>query len=347
MDSPEANVEGVAESGGTSVPRGPTVMSLPSSHKDVKSYDEYPFVIEGSGTVVATHLKQKIHQKRKGGGARNGVTFFSKQSRQRFMLKTARICWDSVPKSRCFYLRVTFLPPQGSLARPKRSLAMFWERLRAFLGSRGYSVVWKQEYMRSGDWHVHMLLVVWRMPRSLANRDHVELDAKLPADFARVLAEWTARTWGRALGWKGQQCPKDATWCEKVRSVRRVVGYSMKGPSVHSAKWYATKVPDGAKPDGRWWGVIGARLPENHQEQGISATEFYGVRRLLVKAVESRSRGACHLPIWSRWSPVTAVAGTCDGALYDSIRAYVESSRNASQRVTPAQDAEELSEVAA
>lgn len=340
--------EGMTGSDSTSAPSSIIVPFFPSSHKSVKSNDEYPFVMEGWGTVVATHSKQKIHQKRKGGGVRNGITCFSRQSRQRFMLKTGRICWDSIPKSRCFYLRVTFLPPQGSLARPKKSLAMFWERLRAFFASDGYSVVWKQEYMRNGHWHVHMVLVAWKMPRSLANRDHAECDAELPPDFVDVLAEWTARTWSKALGWKGgERCPENATYCEKVRSVRGALAYIAKGPSAHSAKWYATNVPDGAKPEGRWWGVIGARLPENHQEESISATEFHGVRRILVKTVEHRSKGACHLPIWSPSSPVTAVGGAHDGTLYDSVKKYVEDTRKASEPASPVQNIDEPLQVAA
>lgn len=340
MENLEVMAKGVAEFGGTPAP-SPTVVPLyPSSHKDPKSYDKYRFVIEGSGTLVQVCLKERIYlQTRKGGGDRNAVNCFSRGSRQRLMFTKAKICWDSIPKSRFFHLRVTFLPPQGSLARPKECLALFWKRLQAFLGSRGYSSVWKQEYTRNGDWHVHMILVIWKMPRSLARRDHIECDAKLPADFVDVLAEWTARTWSKALGWKGdERCPENATYCDKVRTVRGALNYLAKGP-VHNAKWYETKVPESARPEGRWWGVAGAKmLPKHYQEVGITLPELQEVRKILADVVGNRSSGACHLPIWSATSPMTAVGGASDGELFDEVKKYVENMRKASELVAPVQN---------
>jgi len=349
MENLEVMAEGVAEFGGTPVP-SPTVVPLyPSSHKRPKSNERYRCVVQSSGTLVRVSMKEKTHQQRKGGGIRNGVSCFSRQSRQRFMFKKAMICWDSIPKSRCFCLRVTFLPPEGSLARSKACLRSYRKRLSAFLGSDGFSGLWKQEYTRNGDWHVHMVLVIWKMPRSLAKRDHVECNAELPADFADVLAEWTARTWGNVLGWNGEErCPADATWCEKARNVQRTLGYLTKGRWVHSAKWYETKVPEGAQPEGRWWGVIGGKmLPNQYQGLDITMAEFHQVRRILANVVEHRASGACHLPIWSATSSLTAVGGAHDGTLYDSVKKYVEDTRKASEPAPPVQNIDEPLQVAA
>ena len=294
-------------------------------------------------------LKERTHlQTRKRGGERNAVTCFSRGSRQRFTFTKAKVCWDAVPKSRCFCLRVTFLPPRGSLARPKECLALFRKRLQAFLGADAFSVVWKQEYTRNGDWHVHMILVIWKMPRSLARRDHIECDAKLPADFVDVLAEWTARTWSKALGWKGdERCPENATYCEKVRTVRGSLNYLAKSP-VHSAKWYETKVPESARPEGRWWGVSGVKmLPKNYRQLDITVPELQEVRKILIDVVGNRSSGACHLPIWSATSPMTAIGGASDGELFDEVKKYVENMRKASELVAPVQNIDDLLEVAA
>jgi len=152
---------------------------LPSSHKIPKSNDRYRCVVQSSGTLVRVCLKEKIHQKRKGGGVRNGVSFFSRQFRQRFMFKKAMICWDSIPKSRFFYLRVTFLPPQGSLARSKACLRSYRKRLSAFLGSDGYSVVWKQEYMRNGHWHAQ--ICSWWFGKCLALLQTVTTSSWMPS----------------------------------------------------------------------------------------------------------------------------------------------------------------------
>jgi hypothetical protein len=349
MENLEVMAEGVAEFGGTPAP-SPTVVPLyPSSHKYPKSFDEYSCVIRGSGTLVQVCLKERMHvQTRKGGGERNAVNCFSRGSRQRFTFMRAKICWDSIPKSRCFHLRVTFLPPQGSLSRPKECLVLFWKRLQAFLGLRGYSGVWKQEYTRNGDWHLHIILVVWNMPRSLARRDHIECDVELPADFVDVLAEWTARTWSKALGWKGEErCPENATYCKRVMNVRGAVNYLAKGP-VHNAKWYETKVPESARPEGRWWGAAGVKmLPKDYRQFGITVPELQEVRKILADVVGNRSSGACHLPIWSATSPMTAVGGTSDGELFDEVKKCVENIRNASELVAPVQNIDDPLEVAA
>jgi hypothetical protein len=320
-----------------------------NSQEYSKSNDEHRFVVEGSGTLVRVRPKERIHSNaRKGGGKRNSVSRFSRGSRQRFAFRTAEICWDSIPKSRCFYLRVTFLPPQGSLNRPKKCLALFWKRLQAFFGPGGYSGVWKQEYTRNGAWHVHIFLVIWRTPRSLARRDRIECNAELPVDFSGILAGWTARAWSSALGWKGEgRCPENATYCEKVRSVRGAVNYLAKGPG-QNAKGYETNVPKSARPEGRWWGIVGAkRLPKSYQSVDATLSEFQEVRRNLADVVGNRSSGACQLPIWSATSPLTAIGGAFDGELFEEVKRHVDTMRSASQFPCLLQDAEPLSGVAA
>lgn len=320
-----------------------------NTHERSKSDDGRRFILEGSGTLVRVCSKERVHlQTRRGGGERNAVNCFSTGSRQRFMFTRAKICWDSISRSRCFCLRMTFLPPEGSLARPKKCLGVFWRRLQAFLGPSGYSSVWKQEYTRNGSWHVHIFLAIWRMPRSLARRDHIECDDKLPADFVDVLAEWTARAWSSALGWKGEgRCPENATYCEKVRSVRGAVNYLAKGP-FRNAKWYESKVPESARPEGRWWGVRGMKmLPEHRQALDITMPELQEVRRIMADHVGNRPSGGCHLPIWSPTSPMTAVGGASDGELFDEVKKCVENMRQVSEPATALQMTDDPLEVAA
>lgn len=282
------------------------------------------YFIEGSGTRVRVCAVSPNHPKQKGGGTRAPITRFSRKSRRHMMLTCAAVPWIQVPRERCFYVRVTHQYVTGKTRQPKECLPRLRKRLKDYFGKNGYSLLWKQEFTGGGDWHLQMLLVIWRLPCSLAKEWNIKRDDELPAKFLGKIQSWIARTWRSTLGVQlGDESPDDLAYCDHARTVVGTVFYMCKGPFADNGKGYQTMLPPGVESSGQWWGLCGRKLlPQDKRSVEISAHEFCDARRFLKKEMESRPKTGYVPRIFSRLSGMDLAVGGADRAVYDRIVEY-------------------------
>lgn len=293
------------------------------------SLQETRYFIEGSGTRVRLYAVSPYHAKCKGGGTRAPITKFSRQSRKHMMLACAAVPWIQVPKERCFYVRVTHRYVTNAMRQPKECLARLRKRLRDYFGKNGYSAFWKQEFTSGGNWHLQMLLVIWRLPSSLAKKWNIKRDDELPAEFLGKIQSWIARTWCSALGMEpGDRSPDGLCYCEHVDTVIGTALYMCKGPYARNGKGYQTILPPGVESSGQWWGLCGRELQQKRSVE-VSAQEFYDARRFLKKEMESRPKTGYVPRIFSRLSGMDLAVGGGDRTVYDRMIEYFMCGREA------------------
>jgi len=289
------------------------------------------YVLEGSGKRVSVHVVSPIHNKRKGGGIRAPVTWFSSQSRKHMMLACAAISWTQVPKERCFFVKLTHRYVSSTTPSPKVCHHRLHERFISYLGSDGFAAVWKQEFTSAGEWHLHMFLTVWRLPRSLAKEWNIARDDDLPPEFLNRLQGWIARTWCSILGTEpGDESIDSLSYCKYVLTVEGAVNYVRKGPGSHNRKRHQAMLPDSLRACGRWWGLWGSKLfPRNPRFVELSTQEFHDVRRLVRKEMESHPEKGYVPHIYSPVSGMDIVAGGKEDGFWKALFEYVSQRRRA------------------
>lgn len=311
------------------------VLPYPRSHIRPQSGDGSPVVhvLEGSGTYVAVETYHAIPQIRRGGGVREHVTYFSRQSRKRMMFACSKICWDSLPPGRLFFITVkTVERGHDSAARLNDGLGRLRKRMERLFGSSGYACFLKKERGWGGRWHAHLVLYVNHTPEALAQDFGVPADGLLPVEFDTRLREWLQCAWQEVTNCGRRavsKCPE--VYCERARDARAVVGYLLKGPGSGSGKAHETMLPQGSEPCGRWWSLWSSQVfPRNPFSMVLSLQESYQVRRLLRRWKEGQSSHRVMLRIWSDLSPMRTVGGHGDGSLYRSLSEYVRRLRQGS-----------------
>jgi hypothetical protein len=208
-------------------------------------------------------------------------------------------------------------------------MAALRNRLASYFDSDGFSAFWKQEFTSGGDWHLQMLLVIWKLPASLAKEWDIGRDDALPPEFLDRIQAWIARTWRSTLGMeRGDGSPDGLFYCKRVSKVIGAALYMCKGPFAQNGKGYQTRLPPCVESSGRWWGLSGRELRDNRSVE-VSAREFYDARRLLKKEMESRPKTGYVPRIFSRLSGMDLAVGGGDGTVYDRIVEYFMCGREA------------------
>jgi hypothetical protein len=303
----------------------------PSSHNspNIQLLAERTFELRASGSVVALRSVSPVHRSHKGGGPRAAVSGFSRQSCQRFVIADASIWWSRIPESRLFDVEVPSRSPNRCTLTEKACREKLRKRMLSWFGPDGFSAMWKREYGSAGEWHVHVLLVVWRLPQSVAKACGVNRDSEIPDEFLGILRDWIARTWTTIVG--GRDAPVGTvapTYCTLVLDVRAASRYVTKGPASKHAKRHQAMLPDPDVPSGRWWGFWKRQLlPREPVLMGLTAKEYFDVKRMLRKVAQTRARGAWKPPIWSPFSGMSIISSGADGRLFEAITAYITSER--------------------
>lgn len=168
-----------------------------------------------------------------GGGKRNRIEGFSKQSRRRLLETIA--CVKINAELPCFQT-LTYPENFPTVEKAKRDLKIFIQRLKRKYPQAG--MIWKLEPQERGAPHYHSM--IWGVPE-------------------RELLLWTVDNWFEIAGdgdpnhWKFHMgMLKGSKPCvSKVRSFRGVWSYAAKylGKTFEVAEW-------GQKWTGRYWGVI-------------------------------------------------------------------------------------------
>jgi hypothetical protein len=199
------------------------------------------------------------------------------------------------------------------------------KRMSSWFGSDGFSAMWKREYGSGGEWHVHLVLVVRRLPQSVAKAWSIDRDLEVPAEFLGILQDWIARAWTTIVAGRNAAVGTVAgIYCDTVQNARAAGRYMTKGPASGHAKRHQAMLPDGAGPRGRWWGFWKRQLfPRQPCIMGLTAKEYFDVKRILRKVAKTRRRGAWTPPIWDRFSGVSVISSAPDGRLFEAIAAYI------------------------
>lgn len=303
----------------------------PSSHISCKPTraTSRTYWVEASGTYVALCSTDHLHTQRKGGGPRSTVARFSRQSLQRLKFAIAKTPKDSISLSRTFDIRLSYVSFGDSPAPAKTCLADYRDRLSRLFGSDGYSAFWKQEYTKSGLWHVHIVLFVWRIPKRLATKMNVDRTVEPSSRFVSELALWSTRTWHQLLGWvESAECHYEIAWCEQARSIRGSLNYIQKGPTKGNPKAIESITPTGAHAQGRWWGEWGRRnMPLKEERISMTEREFQVLRRLACGYYQRFSYGGYSPRIWSASSGLHLAAPGADDALFACLKRDLEHQR--------------------
>jgi hypothetical protein len=287
------------------------------------------FLVEGQGSVVTVRPVVRARQPRKGGGQRGPIGQFSRQSRRNLAIGVHTVGWEGIAPERIYEIRCTV--PFGFDSSEKnnsRYLDALRRKLFRHFGKDGSAGLWKREFGKKGEEHMHAIVVVCRIPKRQARRYGIDVSDLPPAQFKRDLERLVRAMWARILGYKPADCPTDLVHCERVRSTECCTNYFVKGPG-SGRKGYETRIPAGTTRDGRWWGFWGYRLiaaPKTAVR--LEPAEFYNVRRTLRKVGEKRQRGAWRAPIFSPTSGIRMVTAQPSGKAYDRLVRLVEEGRN-------------------
>lgn len=328
MESLAAIAASTSDFGSMPMAHPAAVSFYPRSHTGPQSGNGSPiaYALEGSGTFVTAKVYHKLPQVRLGGGVRQRVTAFSRESRKRMMFACSKICWDSLPPDRLFFITVkTVERGHDSAAWLNKGLGRLRKRMERLFGPSGYACVLKKERGWGGRWHAHLVLYIVQPPETLARDLEFSGGGRLPIEFDIRMRKWLQGAWREIAGYgTGETSKSSVVFCERARDAKAVSRYLLKGPGAGSGKAHQTSLPPGSEPCGKWWSMWGSKaFPRDEVSEGLTAREFFDVRRLMRRWKDGQSSHRVTLHIWSASSPMSTVGGQSDGSLRRSLSEYV------------------------
>lgn len=186
---------------------------------------EVEFYYEGNLVRVKQERQKRYYPVKRRGTIKN----FSKASRNRLMLKMAKLNREKTP----YFLTLTYPSSWPTARESKKHLSSFIKRLKRRYGDDlGY--IWKLEFQKRGAPHYHIFL--WGIN-----------------DYGKKLMGWIADSWAEVCKIGDENHVKAGTCIQKIRTWKGVRSYSAK---------YFGKIDENEREKGigRVWG-IGGNVP--------------------------------------------------------------------------------------
>ncbi len=249
------------------------IPSLKCSHQGVAYISS---AVGGSVSTLSfedTTIKNRLRpSKRLGGGTRDRVRGFSRESRRNLLLRLASINRRAFRafKGRMIFVTLTYpreYPEDPELC--KKHLKALRKRLERRYKS--FAALWRMGIQKRGAWHFHLLLFVGSSVGSV-----------------RELRRFISFSWYEVTGKVSEGHLRAGTRVETIRKWKQATSYVER----YMAK--PEEFPEGLQT-GRIWGVWNPKLlPVQWKRVEVSLRDAFRIRRIYRKLAKRKGSGSLH-----------------------------------------------------